>query len=83
MSNPEPPDEAARYANHFAIGYNLHEIVMDFGQSYAGDPTVRLHTRLVTAPAYARDFSEMLRGVLDDYERSFGPIGAGAANDSQ
>ena len=42
------------YSNHFKIGYNAFEFVLDFGQSYEEDKPEARHTRIVTGPAYAK-----------------------------
>ena len=36
-----------RYANHFAIGYNAGEFVLDFGQSYTENEQPELYTRII------------------------------------
>jgi hypothetical protein len=70
----------AKYANLFHVGYNAFEVVVEFGQQYAGEPgeeevlPSQMHTRVVTAPVYAREFQELLRSALEDYERKFTPI---------
>ena len=72
-------DCEARYANHFYVGYNAFEVIVDFGQQYCGLHQVEadcphIHTRVVTAPAFARELEELLHNALDDYERKFAPI---------
>jgi hypothetical protein len=34
-----------------------------------------VHSRIVTAPAYAKVFRRLLDRSIDDYEARFGPIG--------
>ena len=63
-----------RYANNFQVGHNAFEFVFDFGQFYPENTEVRVHTRIVTNPAYAKVLSETLRGSLEQYERTFGII---------
>ena len=64
----------AKYANAFQIGHNNFEFVLDFGQfdREGGDSLV--HTRIVTAPAYAKVLWELLGESLRQYEAEFGPI---------
>lgn len=77
-----PPDAGplrGRYANHFAIGHNPFEFVLDFGQHYPEtrfpDPaTARLHTRIIIVPVYARALLELLRDSVTRHEALFGPI---------
>lgn len=68
--------ELAVYANQFEVGYNAFEFLLDFAQEYYSAQGMAIaHTRIVTAPAYAK----VLRGLLDrsihEYEAAFGPIG--------
>lgn len=63
-----------RYANYFKVGYNAVEFLLDFGQFYPEGETARLHTRIVTSPAYAKALLETLRASLDRYEQTFGPV---------
>jgi hypothetical protein len=64
----------ARYANHFEIGFSAHEFVLDCGQFYEEHKEPRLHTRLVTGPAYVKEFLSLLKQAVTDYEREHGPI---------
>ncbi len=63
-----------RYANYFKIGYNAFEFVIDFGQFYDEDEEAQLQTRIVTSPFYAKSLLATLRGVIEQYERTFGVI---------
>jgi hypothetical protein len=63
-----------RYANHFAVGYNACEFIFDFGQSYAENDQAELYTRVITSPAYAKAFLEMLHESIEQYEQAFGDI---------
>ena len=77
MPEQLPPDGVegaeARYANYFKAGNNAFEVILEFGQFYEGDPQPRMHTRIVTTPAYAKTFLEILTEVLSRYENLFGP----------
>ncbi len=74
----EGPQEASRpegrYANYFEVGHNAFEFLLDFGQCYPDHQHVRLHTRIVTSPIYAKVLLETLRESLDRYEQTFGTI---------
>jgi hypothetical protein len=62
-----------RYANHFNVGFNAFEVILQFGQSYEGTQTM-MHTRIVTSPAYADTLLQLLTQAMEQYKRSFGPI---------
>ncbi len=47
------------YANTLHIGFNSTEFLLDFAQVYDGAP-LALHTRLVSSPIHAKQFSELL-----------------------
>lgn len=63
-----------KYANYFEVGHNALEFVIDFGQFYRENGEVRLHTRIVTNPTYAKAMLATLRESIDQYERAFGTI---------
>lgn len=71
--NPHPSLEG-RYANHFRVGHNAFEVILEFGQFYSGDREPVVHTKIVTSPAYARVLFGVLESFIEDYEKSFGPI---------
>jgi hypothetical protein len=77
MPRPEKAaPEPAAYANHFEVGFNAFEFLLDFAQDYDdGDSMTVAHTRIVTAPAYAKVFRELLDRTIAQYEAAFGPIG--------
>jgi len=64
----------ARYANYFTAGHNAFEVLLEFGQFYEGDAQPRMHTRIITTPAYVKTFQEVLQDLLNRYEDLFGPI---------
>ena len=73
---PKAPPEPAAYANHFEVGYNAFEFLLDFAQDYYGPEGMAVaHTRIVTAPAYAKVFRSLLDRSIVEYEAAFGPIG--------
>jgi len=70
-------DAEGRYANYFKAGHNAFEVILEFAQFYEGDAHPRVHTRIITSPAYARTFLEVLKESLEGYERVYGPIASG------
>jgi hypothetical protein len=63
-----------RYANYFKVGHNAFEFLFDFGQSEGESGGVSIHTRIVTAPGYAKAFTKTLCESIAQYEREFGTI---------
>jgi hypothetical protein len=66
MERPVQSEEAkteGRYSNTFQIGYNAYEFIFDFGQCHPPDKEL-IHTRIVTSPSSAKDFSELLQSSL-------------------
>ena len=64
----------ARYTNYFEIGHNAFEFMLDFGQYYPAAEAARMHSRIVTGPAYAKLLSEMLVASVQRFEREHGFI---------
>jgi len=69
-------DEAreGRYANHFHVGHNAFEVILQFGQFYEGNSRPVMHTKIVTSPVYAQSLLQLLRQSLAEYESAFGSI---------
>jgi hypothetical protein len=63
-----------QYANYAEVGYNAFEFLIDFAQHYPGMPAMQAAARIVTSPAYAKCFLEVLGRSVDDYEKCFGTI---------
>lgn len=63
-----------QYANYLEIGHNEHEFLFAFGQSYQEEDYLRVHTRIVTGPVYAKAFLKLLHEALAQYEERFGTI---------
>jgi hypothetical protein len=58
------------YANYFEVGQTAFEVVIDFGQRYAGQEFTPCHTRIVTSPIYAKALLETLQEALNSYDAS-------------
>ena len=69
-----PGDPDGRYSNFFKAGFNAFEFLLEYGHDYAGITDLRLHTRIITAPVYAKAFAAVLCSAIEDYERKHGPI---------
>lgn len=64
-----------QYANCFKIGHNAFEFVIDCGLMAGDCGGVRLTGRILTNPRSAKSLYQTLQQALEEYERSFGPIG--------
>jgi hypothetical protein len=64
-----PPE--GRYANFFKVGHNAYEIVIEFGQLYKTERTPRIHGRVITSPAYARELLATLQQALHEYQEEY------------
>lgn len=65
------------YANGLAIGFNQHELVIDYLVDVAGPgmpPTVELLQRVRIPIAMSRDLLSNVSTAMDNYESKFGPI---------
>jgi Protein of unknown function (DUF3467) len=63
-----------RYANHFQVGHNAFEFLLDFGQFYPESKKAQFHTRIVLGPPYAKALLEILQESISRYERTFATI---------
>lgn len=57
-----------RYANFFRVGQNAYEVIIEFGQLYQAEHSPRIHSRIVTSPAYARELLRTLEQALEQHE---------------
>jgi hypothetical protein len=73
----------ARYANYFELLYNKAEFILDFSQLHLGDKHLRFHTRIVTAPAYAKALLAILSNSIEQYEAVYGPVSDNGAEGSE
>jgi len=65
----------SRYSNFLRVGYNQYEFLLEFGQLY-GERAECVLSRIVTTPAYAKEFAMLLVNSLDEYERKYSEIRA-------
>jgi len=72
--SPEPDTVEGKYANYFRIGHNAFEFILEFAQLYSDPAMERVHTRIVTSPAYAKELLGVLNQAMTEYERTFGAI---------
>lgn len=82
-STEEHFDEAkeGRYANHFQIGHNAFEVVLEFSQFYEGNSKPVMHTKIVTSPAYAENLLQLLSRTIADYKAVFGAPSKGGLHE--
>jgi hypothetical protein len=74
-------EQEGRYSNHFKVGFNSFEFILDFGQAYEGAAADLRHTRLITGPAYAKALAQLLLDSLAAYEETYGKIPEIASRD--
>lgn len=67
-------DKEGRYSNYFKIGHNTVEFLIDFGQYYPEGEPVRMHTRIITSPVYAKALLDTLQSAVAQYEERHGII---------
>jgi hypothetical protein len=63
-----------KYANHFEIGHNAFEFVIDFGQYFSENKEAELCARIITNPFYANNLLTTLQQSIKKYEETYGPI---------
>ncbi len=63
-----------QYANWFKVGFNAYEYIIDFGQYYPENDKEKLCIRIVTSPAYAKRFLELLEKSIEKYKEKYGII---------
>ena len=71
---PETGQLEGQYANHYRIGHNAFEFVIEFGQYYEGNREARFHTRIISNPIYAKKLLQLLSESIERYENRFGSI---------
>lgn len=57
------------YANYFKVGFNQHEVVIDFGQLHGAEEAL-IHTRIVMCEAYLPTLVTMLEETQNEIERT-------------
>jgi hypothetical protein len=73
-SGPDTELVEGKYANYLRVGHNAFEFIMEFAQVFAEAPGERVHTRIITSPAYAREMLRVLQRAVAEYEETFGTI---------
>jgi hypothetical protein len=63
-----------KYANYLQVGHNALEIVLEFGQLHKDNPEPLIHSAIITSPAYAKHFLQVLAESITQYEHDFGEI---------
>lgn len=70
----KPKNLEARYTNYFEVGHNAFEFIFDFGQYHPENSDARMHTRIVTAPVYAKLLADLLQDAVKRFEKEHGLI---------
>ena len=74
-SNADTRILLGQYSNHFRVGSNAVEFVVEFGQFYQDYIEPCYHTRIITSPRYAKELVDILTEAISDYESYFGLFG--------
>ncbi len=74
QASQENKNLKGNYANHFEIGHNALEFILDFSQSYDVTEEAELCTRVVTSPSYAKALLQVLEKAITQFEQSYGTI---------
>ncbi len=69
-----PANRSRRYANDLAIGFNLSEVELCFGQAFAADGTTKSHSWILTTPVHLVSFGRAISRTLASYEDRYGRI---------
>jgi hypothetical protein len=72
MDQDDAGDSRELYSNHFRVGFNAAEFLLDFGRDFEGDE--RFYQRIITAPMHAKELSRLLKNSVRSYEEKFGLI---------
>ena len=64
---------AGIYVNHLAIGHNMSEVVMEFGQVFDQASSCN-QARLITSPTHLRSFHALMTDAIERYIAEFGPL---------
>ena len=62
------------YSNIASIMFNRSEFYIDFGRLVPGRQDVKVHARIISSPAHAKDLARVLAQNIQQYEERFGPI---------
>jgi hypothetical protein len=68
---PSSQPKAGRYANAFRVGFNVFEVVIEFGEQFSEVGEARMHTRVVTNPICARGLVDALQDALARHGSAF------------
>jgi len=74
VPGPQNRIPEARYANHVAVGHSPVEFILSFGQQFEPHDEPAIHTKIVTAPTYAKAFLKILNLAVVEFEASYGRI---------
>ncbi len=67
-----------KFSNSFVIGFNAYEFIFDFGMITATGAS-HIHSRVVTSPADAQEFVELLAKSIGEHQKIYGVLSKGQA----
>ncbi len=62
------------YSNMFMMAWSPSEFVLDFGRMMPGLPEAKIYSRVVTTPQHAKQFFNILKANIENYEKQHGTI---------
>ncbi len=62
------------YSNMFMMAWSPSEFIMDFGRLMPGIPEAKIYSRIVTTPQHAKQFFNILKANIENYEKKHGTI---------
>lgn len=76
MLKPPKPSQnlEGKYTNYFEVGFNAYEFVFNFGQLYSGNKIPAFSNKMITSPAYAKIFFDVLKESIEHYEAKYGCV---------
>lgn len=59
----------SKYANYFAVGYNAHEFIFDFGKNYSEKNQAELCSRIITSPIHVKKYYSPSKNPSDNTKK--------------
>lgn len=63
------------FTNHFSIGFNDEEFILEFGRMYESQASPTLLFTAITTPGYVRRLRDLLSESIEKFEQRQAPPG--------